>query len=122
MQAFLFLIAFLVSQVAPYKFHLTYRKLKGNHNDLILYCSSNSSLLQNFSFWINETEQIDILNGIPPEDIAVRMTEGAVFFHLQPQYEGTFYCGEIDGEKSNGVGPIAGIIKTLAVVLKNVLL
>ena len=38
------------------------------------------------------------MNGIPPEDAAVRVTEGA-FFHLQPQHEGTFYCGEMDGEK-----------------------
>ena len=54
------------------------------------------------------TEQIDILNGTAVKDAAVRVTESVVSFKLQPQYEGTFYCGEVDGEKSNGVGPMAG--------------
>ena len=112
MQTSLFLFSFLLSQVASHKFHLTYKrigKLGGSRNNLIFICKAtgNYSSSQNFSYWINETEQIDILNGIPYEDAAVRVTEG-VAFYMQPQYEGTLYCGEMNGEKSNGVGPLIG--------------
>ena len=114
MQASLvFLISFLVSQVVSYEFFLTYRRigrLEGNRNDLIFHCHVTGNYSsQDFSYWINKTEQVDILNGIPSKYAAVRVSEGAVFFNIQPQYEGTFYCGEMDGEKSNGVGPLIGM-------------
>ena len=102
------LLTSILPQVVSYSFNLTYQ---GRGNYLTFYCKStgNYSSSQNFSFWINATEQIDILNGIPPEDAAVRVTEWVVYFNLQPQYEGIFYCGEMNGVKSNGIGPLIGM-------------
>ena len=52
------------------------------------------------------TEKIDIQS----INSASKLYGNTVRFVLTPQHEGTFYCGERDGEKSEGLGPIAGKI------------
>lgn len=106
------LLASIASGVASNNYQLKYLRHRGNI--LILQCTAlNYSSAENASFWINETERIDILNGLQVKDAAARISTedvmtNAVSFVLRPQYEGTFYCGEIDGESSNGLGPMAG--------------
>ena len=106
---FLLLSAIAASGVvSEANYLLTYRRLRDN--ELFLFCSvwGNHLAQQNISFWINETEKIDIVYGIHPDHAAVYATPNLVSFILHPQYEGIFYCGEIYGNRSNGVGPMAG--------------
>ena len=97
--------------VSAVNFNLTYQRI--GDNELILSCSNHPEK-QNLRFWINETEKIDIVNELPLEHAAVYMyvvqTVTVVSFVLRPKYEGTFYCGEKNGDRSNGVGPMAGKI------------
>ncbi len=65
---------------------------------------------ENVIFWINKTEKIDILSDLPTGNRAVRIAWNMISFQLQPQYEGTFYCGKNSTDKCAGVGPIAGMI------------
>ena len=76
-------------------------------NDIILHCkvTNTSMTANNVSFWINTAEKIDIQS----IDSSPKLFGNVIRFVLTPQYEGTFYCGERDGEKSEGLGPIAGI-------------
>ena len=100
-----FLLLSAIGVVSAVAYNLTYQRLR--NNELFLTCS-NHSAKQNLSFWINETESIDIVNELPLEHAAVYVTPSVVSFVLRPQYEGTFYCGKMDGNRSNGVGPMAG--------------
>ena len=110
--SFLLVLALVLGGVLSNDFQLTYQRVRGN--TLILQCTSptNYTSTKYVSFWVNNTEVIDILHGLQPEDAALQITQGetenVISFVLRPQYEGTFYCGEIDGESSNGVGPMAG--------------
>lgn len=78
-------------------------------NDLNLTCDAINASKTMCDFWINTTERIiDIVHGISSEDAAYVISNNTVSFKLQPKYEGTFYCGEINGNESAGIGPIAG--------------
>ena len=79
-------------------------------NELILVCNSSSlDSNDNITFWINNTNKIDILHDLPAEYAAAKITMNMVSFQLQPQYEGTFYCGKnVMDEKNIGAGPFAG--------------
>ena len=84
-------------------FNLTHERIE---NTFYLTCnvqngSIDPTLVQ---FWINETEKIDIVSKAD----RVSWRYNIIAFDLEPQYEGTFYCGEADGEHSNGLGPFAG--------------
>ena len=93
-------------------YQLTYNRVRGNELRLMCQVSNTNggcSEEQNLSFWVNETgKRIDIVNGLPPEQAAVHIAPSVVYFALRPQYEGTFYCGEMDGRRSSGLGPMAG--------------
>ena len=86
-------------------FNLTFTRI-GNNFTLTCETENATTTPEGMHFWINETEQIDIaktLNGSVHEG-------NVISFELVPQYEGTFFCGESDGEWSNGIGPFAGEI------------
>ena len=74
-------------------------------NLFTLICTVNGSIdATQVQFWINETEKINITGRAE----RVSWMYNIVAYKLEPQFEGTFYCGEIDGEQSNGLGPFAG--------------
>ena len=56
-------------------------------------------------YWINDTDSIinNRATGLPQE------LRNSINFKLEPRWEGTLYCGDPDGEHSNGLGPFAGI-------------
>ena len=94
------IICISVQGICAEKYVLKYSR---HQNKITLLCNvSNTSItVNNVSFWINKTEKIDILS--------IKISDNRIRFVLTPQYEGTFYCGERDGESSKGLGPIAGI-------------
>ena len=114
MQILTTLLIWMLSTVAPEAEEITYSlSLKRHMNELILECSvhGSDSHNRNVTFWINETETIDIINDLVTDNAAVKIAWNVVSFQLQPQYEGTFFCGEnITGDKCAGIGPIAGNI------------
>lgn len=102
-------ILFLVPIVSGESFNLTYRR---DENKFYLTCDvQNDSIdVSQVNFWINQTERIDI--SIRSERIFLSYNN-IIVFELEPQYEGTFYCGTDSGGQSNGLGPFAGKIKAL---------
>ena len=92
----LFLTPVLVSGVT---FRLTHERVQ---NVFYLTCGiQNGPPPEDVQFWINETSRTAI-----PKLYAQQVRN--VLFRLVPQLEGTFYCGEPDGTRSNGLGPFAG--------------
>lgn len=93
------------------KYNLTLVREK---NDLRLTChviNASTAKKKDMHFWINKTDHIDIVHGIKSEDAAYRISHNVVSFKLQPKYEGTFYCGQVNGMfESAGIGPIAGTL------------
>ena len=53
------------------------------------------------TFWINETDRRYITE-------TAGSRHSVISYKLERQNEGTFYCGEADGEHSNGQGPFTG--------------
>ena len=98
------IICILVQGICAEKYVLEYHRYQ---NDIILHCkvANTSMTANNVSFWINTTAKIDIQS----INSAYKLFCNTIRFVLTPQYEGTFYCGERDGESSEGLGPIAGI-------------
>ena len=85
-------------------FELTHQRL-GNTFYLTCAVQNGSTVPGLMRFWLNNTG-MDIFDIF--ED-AVQVSSNIINFKLVPQYEGTFYCGEVDGVgKSNGLGPFAG--------------
>lgn len=86
-------------------YHLTHERA---FNNLYFTChvQNGSSSVQedNLTFWINETDKTYILNLSTRASVKFNV----IAFYLRPQYEGTFYCGEVEGQSSNGLGPFAG--------------
>ena len=97
------IICISVQGICAEKYVLEYHRYQ---NKITLHCKNTSMTTKNVSFWINTTDKIDIQN----INSASKLFSNTIQFVLTPQYEGTFYCGERDGEKSEGLGPIAGTI------------
>ena len=89
--------------VSAVSFLLTHDR-DGNMFNLTCHVKNGSITSDAVQFWINETEKIDILTINP----SVLRQVNTVSFELLPRYEGEFYCGEIDGEHSDGLGPFVG--------------
>lgn len=100
-KAILLLCPTLVSGVI---FNLTHQR---DENTFYLTCGVLNGTIDphNVTFWINETEKIDILR-LGAERVS--WVYNIVAFKLEPQDEGTFFCGDVEGEESNGLGPFAG--------------
>ena len=97
-----FLTPFAVSGLY---YNLTHERV-GNEFYLMCHIQNSSVSPEIVQFWINATEKIDILRRAK----RVSLKFNIISFLLVPQYEGMFYCGEIDGEQSNGLGPFASKI------------
>ena len=97
------IICILVQGICAEKYVLEYFRHK---NNITLHCkvANTSTTEKNISFWINTTEKINIQS----INSAYKLSGNRIRFVLTPQYEGTFYCGERDGESSEGLGPIVG--------------
>ena len=101
MQAFL-LSVLLISSVSGVFYNLTFER---ELNSFELKCHAETNVNVMPTFWINETDRVYIT-----ADKSIGSRHSIISYILEPQNEGTFYCGEADGEHSNGVGPFAGMM------------
>ena len=98
---FVFYIVLVSVQGAPENqiFELTFQRFR---NELILHCNAqNGSMATSITFLsMIATNLKDIKSTIIIPNRVVR-------FIIQPQYEGTFYCGQVNETMSQGI-TIAG--------------
>lgn len=77
-------------------------------NRLRLTCLENNMVpQQDFSFWLNDTTTILDSDNFQYGSV----TRNTAVVDIIPMYEGTFFCGRIDGQNtdsSNGIGPVTG--------------
>ena len=90
-----------MSAVSGVSVNLSYLRLENDRFYLTCTVQNGSIAPELLQFWINDTD-LDITNK------SDRISSNIVAFDLEQRYEGTFYCGEIDGVHSDGLGPFAG--------------